>query len=314
MISADTVHVVQISDVHYTEAPGVRGFVRPDADLGLAAVLQDAAADLARADLVAATGDLADVGHPDAYRRLGEVLATVPAPVYCLPGNHDADVPFRACLPRPGVHIETAVRVGTWLMLFLDTNAMGQEDVGGGVHRDLDRRMLLADEPLVTPAEEARARAVLGVTDAEHVLLWVHQPPLASSAPTGESDGRLAALVRDFPKIRAIAGGHLHGTLDGEFEGRPVLVCPSTTYNIDYDRNHFEGPGYRVLALHADGRVESESRTVPGEITDAMRERPAPRYLTDLMMGRITIQELSALSDEDFEARFGVPRPAVDHA
>jgi hypothetical protein len=191
---------------------------------------------------------------------------------------------------------------------------MGQEDAGDGVHRDLDGRMTLADEPLLTPAEEARARAILELTDAEHVLLWVHQPPLASSAPTGESDGRLAALVRDFPRIRAIAGGHLHGTLDGEYEGRPVLVCPSTTYNIDYTRNHFDGPGYRVLTLRADGRVESEPRTVPGGLTDAMRERPAPPYLTDLMMGRITIQELSALTDAEFEARFGVPRPAVNHA
>ncbi|MDI2132761.1 hypothetical protein [Yinghuangia seranimata] len=163
------IRVVQVSDLHFPDAPGSRGLVAHDPDRGLAAVLDDAADTLADAALVVATGDLADLGEPGAYERLGD--------------------------------------------------------------------------------------------------------------------------------------------LTGTFEGRPVYVCPSTTYSVDYVGRVFDGPGYRVYTLHPDGRVESEACTAPGEITDAMRAKSAPRFLTDLMMGRVTIDELRAMTDAEFEERFGAPRP-----
>jgi len=303
------VRLIQISDVHYRDAPGKHGFVEHDPDAGLAAVLADAADAIASADVLVASGDLADTGEPGAYRRLGDVLDTLDTPVYCLPGNHDSHDAYTAGLPRTGVHLEPAVRIGAWLLLMVDTNALGREHVGDGVYVDLDDRMTRADGPELSAPEAARMRAILADTDAEHVLLFVHQPPIAAICPSLDPSGRLGALLGDFPKIRAIAGGHLHGDMHEEFGGVPVFVAPSTTYSIDYAGKHFDGPGYRTFTLHADGRVESSAHTAPGPITDAMRARPAPRFLTDLMLGVVTIEEMREMTDERFEERFGEPRP-----
>ncbi|MGC0417999.1 metallophosphoesterase [Embleya sp. AB8] len=301
--------LVQVSDLHFRDSPGARGFARHEPDDGLAAVLADAAGAVAAATLVVATGDLADLGEPGAYERMGEVLDALPVPVYCLAGNHDRQDALQACLPRPNVHLEPAVRVGNWLMLFLDSNAHGLEPDGDGTYRDRDDRVHAAAQPGLTPIEERRARAILAGTRADHVFVWLHQPPLPQTAPDAQGDSELARLIRDFPKIRAIGAGHLHGDLSGEFEGRPVYVCPSTFFGIDHTNQALDGPGYRTYTLHPDGRVDTEVRIVPGEITDTMRAAPLPGYLADLMAGRITSEELRSLSDTEFEDRFGEPRP-----
>lgn len=300
--------IVQISDLHFQDSPGTRGFISHEPDEGLAAVLADAGQAIAGASLVVATGDLADTGEPGAYERMGAVLDTLPVPVYCLAGNHDRQDELQACLPRPNVHLESAVRVGNWLMLFLDSNAHGREADGDGTYRDRDDRVHAAAQPGLTPAEEARARGVLAATGAEHVFVWLHQPPLLRTAPDVDSYRGLAALVRDFPAIRAIGAGHLHGDLSGEFEGRPVYVCPSTYYSIDHTNGSLDGPGYRTYTLHPDGRVDTEVRTVPGGITEGMRRARLPRHLAELLAGRITGDEIEALSDAEFEERFGEPR------
>jgi Icc protein len=311
---AAPVRLVQISDVHFSEQPGVRGFAEHDPDAGLAAVLEHAAEALHAADAVIASGDLADTGEPAAYRRLGEVLAGLSAPVHCLPGNHDRQEAYAAELPRPGVHVGGPVRLGPWLILLADSNALGQEHVGDGAYRDLDGRMTLADSPSLTEAEDKRLRGLLQDSDAEHVLLFLHQPPLENICPHLDPEGRLAALLKDFPEVRAMAAGHLHGDLTGEYAGRPVYVTPSTTYSIDYPGRRFDGPGYRVFTLHPDGGIETEVRTAPGPITDAMRARPAPRFLTDLMLGLVTVEDMRGMTDAEFEERFGEPRPVRGHA
>ncbi|GAA1393108.1 3',5'-cyclic-AMP phosphodiesterase [Kitasatospora putterlickiae] len=304
-----TIGIVQISDLHLRDAPGTRSFVAHEPEEGLAAVLADAAARVGDAALVVATGDLADLGEPGAYERLGEILGALPTPVYCLAGNHDRQDPLQACLPRPTVHLEPAVQVGNWLMLLLDTNANGREAAADGTYRDRDDRVHAAAQPGLTPVEEQRARAILTATRADHVFLWLHQPPLPETAPDAQGDSALALLVRDFPKIRAIGAGHLHGDLSGEFEGRPVYVCPSSYMSINPRERVLDGPGYRTYRLHPDGRVDTEVRFVPGPMTDAMRATPMPVFLADMMAGRITGKELNALSDAEFEARYGERRP-----
>ncbi|WP_159424842.1 metallophosphoesterase [Streptomyces sp. TLI_053] len=303
------VRVVQFSDTHFRAAPGARSFTAHEPEDGLAAVLADAARAVEEAAAVVVTGDLADLGEPAAYERLGEALDPLPAPVYCLPGNHDRQDPLQACLPRPNVHLEPAVRIGNWLLLLLDTNADGREPTADGGHRDREDRVHAASQPNLTPVEAARARAILTAARAEHVFLWLHQPPLPETAPAAQGDSELALLVRDFPAIRAIGAGHLHGDLSGTFEGRPVYVCPSSFMSIDTELRRLDGPGYRTYLLHPDGRVETEVRTVPGPLTDAMRATPLPAFLADLLSGRATPEELAALDDAQFEARYGEPRP-----
>ncbi|MEV0188105.1 metallophosphoesterase [Kitasatospora purpeofusca] len=180
----DVVRVVQLSDTHFRAAPGARSFTAHEPEDGLAAVLADAARAVEEAAAVVVTGDLADLGEPAAYERLGEVLDPLPAPVHCL-----------------------------------------------------------------------------------------------------------------------------HGDLSGTFEGRPVHVCPSSFMSIDPGLRRLDGPGHRTYLPHPDGRIETEVRTVPGPLTDATRATPLPAFLADLLSGRATPEELAALDDAQFEARYGERRP-----
>ncbi|MFJ9692423.1 metallophosphoesterase [Kitasatospora sp. NPDC101183] len=305
----EAIGIVQISDLHFRDGAGARTFVAHEPQDGLAAVLVHAEQAIGTSAAVIATGDLADLGEPDSYARLGEALGALPVPVYCLAGNHDRQDPMQACLPRPNVHLEPAVQVGNWLMLLLDTNAHGLRAEADGTYVDREDRVHAASHPGLTPVEEKRARAILTATRADHVFLWLHQPPLPEITPAAQGDSELARLVRDFPAIRAIGAGHLHGDLSGEFEGRPVYVAPSTFMSIDPPNRAFEGPGYRTYLLHPDGRIETEVHIVPGALTDALRTAPLPPFFTDLLTGTVTTDELAALSDAEFEERYGEPRP-----
>ena len=67
------------------------------ADARAAAVL-DYLGNLARpVDAVLVTGDIADHGLPEEYRRAAELLKN-PSPVLVCPGNHDVRAPFREIL------------------------------------------------------------------------------------------------------------------------------------------------------------------------------------------------------------------------
>ena len=41
-------------------------------------------------DLVVMTGDLTDLGRPEEYAHLRQLLAPLPQPILAVPGNHDA--------------------------------------------------------------------------------------------------------------------------------------------------------------------------------------------------------------------------------
>ena len=80
---------IQITDTHlFDRADGtLRGMNTADT---LATVVAQVRAREAHIDGILATGDLSHDGGTPAYRRLIELLAPLNAPVYCLPGNHDA--------------------------------------------------------------------------------------------------------------------------------------------------------------------------------------------------------------------------------
>src|SRR5688500_17927066 len=52
-----------------------------------------------RPDVVLATGDLVERGHPDEYRRLRTILDGLEVPLFVIPGNHDARDALRDAFP-----------------------------------------------------------------------------------------------------------------------------------------------------------------------------------------------------------------------
>jgi Icc protein len=302
--------VAQISDLHVADVAGAKGFVARDSDTTLRGVLQ-AVRRGPKPDVVVASGDLADTGGASAYLRLSQMLAELEAPVYCFAGNHDRAAALEANLSGGDIHVEGSTRLGEWLFLFLDSNAHGQTLGDDGVWRDRPDRFIAAERGGITPAEEHRARSILTETQCEHVLLWVHHPPIAAPGgkpPDADYTTLIHRLLHDSPKIRAVACGHKHNAFSGELDGRPVYASPSTSYNVDLATCTFDAPGYRCFEIHPDGRIESRVELLTDQFPDEVG-RPLPPVLAELQLGRVTVEQLRAMSDEQFEARFGIPRP-----
>src|SRR5690349_11739516 len=99
--------IVQISDPHIA-VPGQSVFGRIDTAARLARCVDSILLLQPRPELVVASGDLVNTGAAQEYRRLRDILAALPMPVYLMPGNHDehsalrAEFTDHAYLPRVG--------------------------------------------------------------------------------------------------------------------------------------------------------------------------------------------------------------------
>jgi Icc protein len=172
------------------------------------------------------TGDLADRGEPDAYRRLREIVEpaaeAMGAEVVWTMGNHDEREPYARGLfgesgdrPQDRVHEVDGLRI-----VALDTSVPGYH------HGTLEPEQLewLADV-LATPAPHG-------------TLLAMHHPPIpvpmmrvAELIELLDQD-RLADVVRG-TDVRGILGGHFHFSTYSTFAGVPVSVASSTCYTTD---------------------------------------------------------------------------------
>ena len=310
MRSRSHVEIVQISDLHVPDVAGARGALGQDSDAGLAAVLR-AINDGPRPEVVIASGDLADKGTIAAYERLADALMSLDVAVHCLAGNHDHHEPLVSTMPGASVHVDGSAVVGDWLLVFADSNAHGRERTADGRWSDRPDRYLAAEHGGMTPEEHDRAMAALASSREPHALLWVHHPPVApDGAETDAAYGaQIRALIHSHPHVRAIACGHFHTAYDGLLDERPVFVAPSTSINFDVRSGTYAAPGFRRLQLHDDGHVTSSVHFLDDEFPEP-RTRAAPPSLIELMLGRITLDELRALTDEQYVERYGCPRPA----
>ncbi len=192
-----------------------------------------------RPDAIVFTGDLTDLGEPEAYTALKAVVEPLAerlgAPVVWVAGNHDERRALRRDLlgGEPTDEPVTGVwDLGGLRLIALDTS------VPGWHHGDLDEGQLawLRGE-LATPAP-------LGT------LLALHHPPLPSHVPLFDilelrDQGRLAEIVAG-SDVRGILAGHLHYSTSGTFAGVPVSVAAATCYTMDIAR-----PAPRVNGMDA---------------------------------------------------------------
>ena len=260
--SPDPIRVVQLSDLHFSSAPG--GYMsrepggRPLRDTAetfaavAAHVLEDPP------DLVVVTGDIANEGHPDEYEMAGAALAGLGLPVYCLPGNHDAVDALHAHLPRPGIVVQRSMRLGEWLWLFGDSNAGGLEFDPVDGWSDVEDRVHLANGSL-TDHELSWLTRQLDRSGAQHAMLWLHHPPGAPGMfEQPDYDAQVEQLVGLRTPLRAISAGHVHTGITTDIRGVPSHFCPSTGVSIDFEGLTLMPPGYRRFEFAADGSFSSE--------------------------------------------------------
>jgi Icc protein len=175
---------------------------------------------------IVVTGDLADLGEPEAYRHLRALVESLADDigaqvVWCM-GNHDDRASYSRELfgeesdaPQDRVYDVAGLRI-----VSLDTS------VPGWHHGELtDDQLEWLREVLATPAGHG-------------TILALHHPPIPSPlVPAAEiiellETDRLAAVLRG-SDVRAILGGHYHFTSHSTFAGIPVSVAAATCYTVD---------------------------------------------------------------------------------
>ncbi len=251
--AAGRLSIIQVSDCHLFANPGERLYdVDPRASFER--VIGEIAARHGDADLLLATGDLAQDESAGAYRYLAERFDRLGLPLFWIPGNHDDPATMREHLRGGVCHGDKLIVAGDWIVVLLDSTLPGEvhgrvsdaqlDFAGAALYRHRDRHALVA---LHHQAIDCDSR-------------WIDAKGYPDNAAL-----RRRLLAHD--NLRAVVWGHVHQ--QGEFEqgGARWLSAPSTCAQFKPGSDEFalgdEAPGYRWLELLGDGRLRTDVVRTP---------------------------------------------------
>ena len=220
--------IIHLSDPHFL-ADGARHAGGADSEGNFDLTLASVSRVHPHPSAIVVTGDLTDLGEPDAYRRLRAALEPVAAqlgcPIVWVAGNHDERPALREGL-LDGPPTQDPV-TGVWdldglRLIALDTS------IPGWHHGDVDEQ------------QRDWLAGVLSEPAPHGTLLAMHHPPLPAHVPLFDilelrHQDELAEVIRG-TDVRGILAGHLHYSSSGTFAGVPVSVASSTCYTMNLGR------------------------------------------------------------------------------
>ncbi|WP_067689484.1 metallophosphoesterase [Nocardia jejuensis] len=257
--------LVQITDTHL-RADGEKVFDQVDTHAALTGVLDQLKSSGRRIDALVLSGDLADNGSPEAYRRLRALLepaaAELGAQLIYVMGNHDERGAFGVELLdlEPGAADRSTphdqvTEVDGLRIVVLDSTT---PDMADG-RLEVDQLAWLRTQ-LSTPAPRG-------------TVLVLHHPPLPSAIAAAQvlklQDPDALADALAGTDVRMILCGHNHMTAASSLAGIPVWVGPALAYRLDA-----MAPAGRQRAITGFGysRIDVLSSTV---IATAVEATPA---------------------------------------
>lgn len=206
--------LAQISDTH----------VRADDGGAAAAQLRKAMAQAAeyRCDAIVLTGDLVNDERPEEYAVLAEAIASPPAPLFLMPGNHDDRGHLRAAfsdhlyLPREGP-LSFAVDDFPVRLVAIDQTVPGETH---GLFTEQQARWL--DKTLSKQRKKP-------------TLVALHHPPFLTHDLLFDGIGlrepkRFEKVIAHHQQVARIICGHHHRVAVGQVAHAPVVVAPSTSW------------------------------------------------------------------------------------
>ncbi|HWV59371.1 MAG TPA: metallophosphoesterase [Sphingopyxis sp.] len=179
-----------------------------------------------RPDLLLATGDITDRGDGESYRRLAEIFARCPFPVWPSVGNHDLRDNFHAHFPRfddGNGFVQYTVELPELRLVTVDTLEEGRH---GGA--------FCAQRAAWLDAELAK-------DTAKPTYIVMHHPPIESGIEWMNTDpdepwvGIFTDVVRRHSQVRGLICGHLHRSVTVAWEGRTIAICSSTAPQVSLD-------------------------------------------------------------------------------
>lgn len=280
----DPAHTIaHLSDTHLL-AGGARQYGVVEPETGLLAALDRLSRLALVPDVVLVTGDLADLGQPEAYRRLRELVepaaAAMGAQLVWVMGNHDERAAYSRVLlgaesdaPQDAVYDVDGLRV-----ISLDSTVPGYH------------------HGRVRPEQLEWLAAVLETPAPHGTVIGMHHPPIPLPLASADSiiglyDHESLARVVGGTDVRGILAGHLHYSTYSTLAGIPVSVASASCYTIDpvpaaaILRGVDGGQSINLTHVYADRLVHT---VVP------LTEHPAIYNIDPALMSA-----LEALSPED---------------
>ncbi len=219
--------IAQISDTHI-RLPGQLIEGRVDTFAHFSVCIDRINALPQRPNLVIVSGDLADTGNAEEYRRIKAELDRLSMPYCVMPGNHDLRAPMREmfgatpALPvSESGHLQYAIDLEDLRVLCLDTLDEGKE--GGWLC--IDRLDWLHDQLAAI---------------SKPTMLFLHHPPFECGIPgmdaikLGNPDA-LADVLAEHGHVIGLASGHVHRSVFTQWAGLPACICPSPAHQIHLD-------------------------------------------------------------------------------
>jgi 3',5'-cyclic-AMP phosphodiesterase len=205
-------------------------------------------------DSILITGDLTQDPCVASYQYIRDVLSQYNIPCICLPGNHDDNNMMQWVFNTDNIHCRKQVLVGEWQIISLNSQIIGEN---GGY---------LADEELafLTQCLVNKPRHYAVIAMHHHCL-----PTQSSWMDTMliKNSEALFSIIAEYSQVRAIVHGHVHQQLHTTVMSTQVLATPSTCFQFKPGSEEFalddSSPGFRIIQLHANGRLHSEVIRLP---------------------------------------------------
>jgi len=243
------IKILQLTDTHLGKVRGTT-LLGMDTDHSLQCVIKQAHKENPEVDLILATGDLSDGGSNNAYQRLITYLEEFSCPSFWLPGNHDERVAMESATVHSAKMVRE-IRVGNWQILMLDSQVPGE--VGGELGA---QELEFLQQALAAGQQEALfALVCLHHHPVDIGCDWLDEQRVADSE-------RFFEILQSFPAVRGVLWGHVHQELETLRGDMKLMASPSTCIQFAPHSSEFKiddsPPGYRRLALHGDGRIETD--------------------------------------------------------
>jgi Icc protein len=199
-------------------------------------------------DLILLTGDIAQHPCPASYQRILTALEATNTPCICLPGNHDDYELMQQILNTDQISCRKQLLMENWQLICLNSQIPGAP--GGRLSK---QELLFLEDCLINNPNH-------------HALIAVHHHCLETLSAWMdtmmiENSQEFLAIINKYSQAKAITTGHIHQVMDVKVAGVRILGTPSTCFQFTPESNTFSldtsAPGYRLITLYADGRIES---------------------------------------------------------
>jgi len=238
--------IAQLTDLHIGAGRRL-AYRKVDTAGALEKAVAHVTAMVPRPDVVLFTGDIGDIGSPDEYELVAEILAKLTIPYFMVPGNHDRRGPLRAAFPDAtpvkGTTAFVNYVVDDFPLRLIALDTLDEGKPGG-----------------VLEAEQLDwLRDVLLDGTGRDCAIFMHHPPIRTGIAhmdaqnLGEGAEELSAIVsvhRD--RIKAIFCGHVHRPIHTIWAGVPLMIGPSVAHQVAFDLRA-DGPSAFVMeppAMH----------------------------------------------------------------